>query len=299
MKMNFDDLIERKLVQIKRYPNGLGVVKYAKRVFYDGLWGEDDRLLDARGTVLDEEGNVIVWPFTKVFNHKERGTDLPPNTPVVYVEKVNGFLGCVTPTEKYGVICSTTGSLDSDFVPLISKHVDIEAMEGFGDGCTFMFEVVDEDDPHIIPTEPGAYLIGMRLKENGQMLHEFELDRHANLYGWKRPKWSVGTFGHVLDLAANCKHEGYMIRLLHESEQTVMKLKSPHYLSKKALMRLGSKQIGNMFDNPELFRQRLDEEFYDVFEWLLDLGQEFWASLDEQQRGKFLVDYFEGIGKNV
>lgn len=298
MIMNFDDLIERKLVQIKRYPNGLGVVKYAKRVFYDGLWGEDDRLLDARGLVLDEEGNVIVWPFTKVFNHKERGTDLPLDTPVVYVEKVNGFLGCVTPTDKYGVIRSTTGSLDSDFALIILKHIDLECFEDVRN-ITYMFEIVDETDPHIIPTEPGAYLIGCRYHVDGRMMYEWELDRIAENFGWKRPKWSVGTFGFVLEQAAKCKHEGYMIRLHDEGERTVMKLKSPHYLSKKALMRLGSKQISNMFDNPELFRQRLDEEFYEVFDWLLDLGQEFWSSLDEQQRGKFLVDYFEGIGKNV
>lgn len=294
MKMNFDDLIERKLVQIKRYPNGLGVVKYAKRVFYDGLWGEDDRLLDARGTVLDEEGNVIVWPFTKVFNHKERGTDLPLDTPVVYVEKVNGFLGCVTPTEKYGVICSTTGSLDSDFVPLISKHVDFSdfsGMEGIR-GMTHMFEIVDETDPHIIPTEPGAYLIGARDLVDGRMLCEWELDRVAAHFEWKRPKWSVGTFGFVLEQAALCKHEGYMIRLWDENERTVMKLKSPHYLSKKALMRLGSKQITSMFENPELFRQRLDEEFYSVFEYILLSGKEFWSILDEQDRSKFLEDYF-------
>ncbi len=57
-------------------------------------------------------------------------------------------------------------------------------------------------------------------------------------------------------------------------------------------MRLGSKQIGNMFDNPELFRQRLDEEFFEIFDTILLSGREFWSTLDEQDRSKFLEDYF-------
>lgn len=50
MKLNVQDLIERKLVTKKTYTNGiykgLSVLKYPKKVFYDNLWHLNDRLLD-------------------------------------------------------------------------------------------------------------------------------------------------------------------------------------------------------------------------------------------------------------
>lgn len=298
MKMNFSDLIEQRLVRVKRYENGLRVVKYDRKVFYDGLWGVDDRLLDARGLVVDDEDNIVVWPFTKVFNHHEQGTECDLNTPVVIVEKVNGFLGCVTPTEKYGTIFSTTGSLDSDFVQLIKKHLtdeQLESMEFAAPGHTFMFEIVDETDPHIIPTEPGAYLIGCRRTSDGHLFAEWSLDRMADVAGFKRPTWTVGTFGNALEQAATCKHEGFLIRQMSpdSNETPIMKLKSPHYLSKKALMRLGNVAVLKMFENPEAFRERLDEEFYGVFEFILAHGDQYWPKLSEQERRNFLEGYFE------
>ena len=54
----FQDLIDRKLVKGNTVGD-LTIYKYTKRVFFDNLWGEDSRLLDARGMVLDSEGNKV------------------------------------------------------------------------------------------------------------------------------------------------------------------------------------------------------------------------------------------------
>lgn len=113
----FDDLVEKKLVKAKPYPNGLTVYKYAPCVFYDNLWNTDKRLLDARGMVLDAEGNKVIWPFTKVFNRFENNTNLPLDTPVIAPVKMNGFMASVT-CYHYKMLVSTTGTLDSDYVKL-------------------------------------------------------------------------------------------------------------------------------------------------------------------------------------
>ena len=77
-KLNVDDLVEQGLVKKKTYTKGkykgLSVLKYSRKVFFDNLWHLDDRLLECRGTVVDEADNIIVLPFKKVFNFGENGT---------------------------------------------------------------------------------------------------------------------------------------------------------------------------------------------------------------------------------
>ena len=77
-----------------------------------------------------------------------------------------------------------------------------------------------------------------------------------------------------------------------ETGSTIMKIKSPHYLTKKALMRVGARQIEVMFDNPDFFRERLDEEFYGVFEVIISHGKDFWQRLEEHERRTFLEKFF-------
>lgn len=77
-KFNVDDLIQEGLVKKKAYTEGkykgLSVLKYDRKVFFNNLWNKDKRLLDCRGIVVDENNNIISYPFTKVFNLFENGT---------------------------------------------------------------------------------------------------------------------------------------------------------------------------------------------------------------------------------
>lgn len=233
MKFNVDDLVEKGLVKKKTYTEGkykgLSILKYSRKVFYNNLWNTDSRLLDCRGRVVDEEDNIIVNNFTKVFNLHENGTEVDPEKYIIAPRKVNGFLGCVTNTEKYGVIYSTTGSLDSDYVKCIEKHVpEIKALD-FPYGLTFMFEICDEDDPHIVEEVSGAYLIGIRTS-NGLLLQEGVLEVYAKWHGLKRPEVWKGKFKNL----PATQMEGYMVREANTSAEKVLcKIKSPHYLSKK------------------------------------------------------------------
>ena len=74
-QLDVHDLVNRGLVT-RKYDEatGLYVLKYKNSVFFNNLWGVDDRLLECRGTVVDEDYNVISRPFTKVFNSREHGT---------------------------------------------------------------------------------------------------------------------------------------------------------------------------------------------------------------------------------
>ena len=117
-QLDVHDLVNRGLVT-RKYDEatGLYVLKYKNSVFFNNLWGVDDRLLECRGTVVDEDYNVISRPFTKVFNYKENGTNLDAYTHVMATRKVNGFLGVLT-AYKGEPLFSTTGSLSGKYVDL-------------------------------------------------------------------------------------------------------------------------------------------------------------------------------------
>ena len=112
--MNFDDLVQKNLVTKKTYVNGLSIYKYTRKVFFDNLWHLDDRLLDARGLVLDANNKVV---FSKVFNYKENGVTVDLEKEIIAVRKVNGFMTAMT-LHKGELLFSSTGSLDSNYVKL-------------------------------------------------------------------------------------------------------------------------------------------------------------------------------------
>jgi len=295
------------LVQRKATSNpDLFVLKYTKKVFYDNLWTEE--LLECRGTIVDKDYNVVSRPFTKVFNYLENGTTIDPDTECVCVRKLNGFLSAVT-IYKNKLLISTTGSIDSEFVDLAKKQLEpylseIERQIGkeYAGYLTCIFEIIDKSDPHIVEEEEGAYLIGMRDNYwDSRSLDEFELDFWADAIGCKRPEWKIAKFSDILEEVKTVKHEGFMVYSVagdtyskrSDDPVTALKIKSPYYLSKKALMRMGSNQVGKMFDKPEEFKKRLDEEFYAIFKYIISsFTKEHWASLTEQERRKIIEGYF-------
>lgn len=288
----FQELIAKGLVKQKRYDNGLSVFKYTREVFYKALWNEDPLLLEARGMVLDDDGNKVIWPFTKVFNHHENGTELDLDTVVIAPRKVNGFMASV----RYWngeLITSTTGTLDSDFVAMARKHIEKLNTVEMDEELTYLFEICDPSDPHIVEEIDGAWLIGARSMNTGKMMTEKWLDQEAHCIKALRPEVFCGTFREVLELLQDCKHEGYMVRLAG-TEETVMKLKSPHYLTKKFLMRMGQKKVDFMFTNKEEFLKTIDEEFYGIVHYITRwYDAESWGRRTDKERRAAIEAYFE------
>jgi hypothetical protein len=296
----FQALIEAGLVKQKRYDNGLSVFKYARKVFYDKLWNTDPLLLEARGMVLDDQGTKVIWPFTKVFNYTENGagSDISPDTSVVAPRKVNGFMAAC----RYWngeLIVSTTGSLDSDFAVLARTHIEERSSDDLmklliaADPYTLIFEICEPSDPHIVEEEMGAWLIGARSMTDGSMAPEKMLDWIADEIGAKRPEVFHGTFGELWEMVRECKHEGWMV-IDAATRETLFKIKSPHYLTKKFLMRMGQKKVTAMFENKEEFLKSIDEEFYSVVHYITRWWDaEKWSATSEADRRAVIEKYFE------
>lgn len=292
----YEDLIRNGLVKAKRV-DGKVIIKYARSVFYKNLWLQHPLLVEARGHVFDElTGQLLVAPPTKVFNLHENGAgaDIPQDQMLSVVRKVNGFLACVT-FIKGEMLISTTGSLDSDFVHMARKHLEKLNWDAIGkpEGQTFHFEICDEYDPHITAELPGAYLIGQRAHSDLSSAMEFHLNDTAYQLGAYRPGEFEASWATILDMLNGCRHEGFMIRDYITGE-TLVKLKSPHYLTKKFLMRMGSLKVVQMFTDKEALMSTCDEEFYGVIDKITAYHTlESWGAMDDQERRHYIENYFE------
>ena len=273
-----------------RYP-GLFVIKYQNCVFFKGSW--DSTLIECRGLVVDADFNPVIKPLTKIFNRHEQNTDIHRDTPTLAIRKVNGFMAAATRVPEQGVVVSTTGSLDSTFADLARSYVTAQVESVIGEGWTYLFEIVDPTDPHIIPEEPGAYLIGARqISDDADYYstpaHEMFLDTMAEAMGVKRPEWFVTRFSNIAEQARTCRSEGFVCY----GDGTALKIKSPFYLVSKLFARMNSDKLTKSLQDPGSLKQRLDEEFYSLIEHLTEHQTEF-AAMTEQDRLVFVRDYFE------
>jgi hypothetical protein len=289
---NNPKLVKRR--ESKRWP-GLYVLKYAANVFYDALWDGHEFIKYARGLVVDANYNTIVKPFTKVFNYGENGTTIDRDEECVVVRKVNGFMGVATyrPLVSNQIIYSTTGSLDSDYVDLIEKHVSqYEDYIKNNPNCSFIFEICDETDPHIIKEQLGAWLIGACVysgSDNGVTeTLESVLDHVATVMGCMRPESFYGIrFSDVVQMSKECNHEGYMV---YGNNGTALKIKSPHYLTTKFLARCNSDKLLDRIAENKQSRKNIDEEYYPLLDAIIADINNFKA-LDEQGRISYVENF--------
>ena len=273
---------------------GVWVLKYKNRVFYKNLWTPE--LLECRGTIVDDDYNIIQRPFTKIFNRGENGTDIPRDEMVYWVRKINGFMACAT-WHDGDLFVSTTGSIDSEFADLAREWLDKPEHHGLFKeypDLSFCFEIVDESDPHIVHETPGAYLLNARKKEWDSPQHELPesfLDVLAEEYRFGRPSWGINRFSDVVKMAKVIKHEGYVVYNADQSKE--LKLKTPYYLVTKFFGRMNNERFEKVLDNPNSIKPKIDEEFYSVIDFLAE-NREHYLSLDIHDRIVFVRKFLEG-----
>ncbi len=265
---------------------GLYVLKYSRKVFYDALWNE--YLEECRGTVVDKDWNVVIRPFKKIYNRGENGTDFPLDMKVEKVQKINGFMAAATYVEGYGVVVSTTGSLDSEFVDLANQWLKpsiVPWIEKMGNGITWLFEICDQNDPHIIKELPGVYLIGGRTVESGGMYTEDNLDYIALQMGAKRPNHIKLSFKTVLEHVKDSVFEGYVV---HGDNGKSLKIKTPYYLLTKFIARAKDSKFEDIMNGN--FDKTIDEEFYPLLNHLRENRAKV-LLMNEQERISFVENF--------
>ncbi len=311
LKRDLKDLEEKKWVKRKDDKHyGLSIYKYSAKAFFKSLWKKSPLLTKTRGLVLDKWGNIVQHPFDKVFNYGEEKTGLsvPSQQKVVAVEKMNGFLACVRlhPYQENGLLVTTTGSFESEFVDLAKEVLNQEGMGKVYKMCynypdtTFMFEIISPKDPHIIPyseEQYGAWLIGARdTSWEAKCYAEKDLDNIAQRFSWKRPAHMETSMHEALELAQKSTGEGYMLREADTGE-FICKVKSPWYLYHKFIARMNDEKVDSMFQDPEAFKkksgqQQVHEEFFPIIDSIVqNNNKEQWKQMGDQERLQWISQW--------
>ena len=287
-----------KLVSMKPAGEGIYVLKYKKKVFYDNLWNE--YLEECRGTIIDEDFNVVSRPFTKVYNYgiESQAPTLSSDTLVSAYRKVNGFMVAMT-WYNNDILVSTTGSTDSDFVgyakEMMLKHMcweDWVLAIASNEGYTFMFECVHPSDPHIVVEQPGMYFLGWRENSWESVVHGYGL-----VFVWK--KFAVDmlkcypvesyqyTVEELVQESKRVKHEGFVF---YTNDNLSAKIKSPYYLTSKWVAR--NPRTDKLVNLQNDIKKNLDEEYYPLVDAIRANIEEYTA-MTEQERLVWVRNYLE------
>ena len=287
------------LVNMKECGEGIYVLKYKKKVFYDNLWNE--YIAECRGSIVDKDFNLVAYPFTKIYNYgiEKEAPVLADDTRVTAFRKVNGFMIAMT-VYNGELLISTTGSTANDYVEyakeMMATHMpllDWRLTLGGADceGMTFMFECVHPSDPHIVPEKAGMYLLGCRANTWGsKVMHDpIFLQGFARMLNCFTPESTTTNMAALKNLAKECKHEGFVF---YTDDGVSAKIKSPYYLTSKWVARNPrTDKLVNMKDD---IKKQLDEEYYPLVDAIRANIAEYTA-MDEQARLAWVRNYMETV----
>jgi hypothetical protein len=280
-----------KLVNMRSAGNGIFVLKYARRVFYDNLW--NDYVAECRGSIVDADFNLVQYPFTKIYNYgiEKEAPILPPDTEVTAYRKVNGFMVAVT-WYNGDLLVSTTGSTDSDYVAM-AKELIAPNLEKFRQTCedysgyTFMFECVHRNDPHIVPEVEGMYYLGHRQKIwGGSVSVSPGLHLSFGCFGVDRIRCTIAE---LQVMTKECKHEGFVF---YTDDGVSAKIKSPYYLTSKWVAR--NPRTDKLVDLKKDIKHQIDEEYYPLVDAIRANIIEYTA-MDEQARLAWVRNYLGAV----
>ena len=271
-------LVDRKLATVSTN-NNLSTFKYAKKVMYDYLWDDYPELKYCRGQTYDNQTKEIVTlPPVKSFNYLENGTweDKQLDTVVYLYKKYNGFMAAAS-IYKGELVVSTTGSTKSDYAKLAYERIALMIKAGNNEGCTWLFEVCDLSDPHIVNDGNQVHYLGCTL-HSGAGSQVFQ------------PTGDYLCFSLVeaLDFVKSDKGEGYM---MYDGSNTsdFCKLKTPYYSGKKYLMRMSTTKVNAMYIDYKYAVEHLPDCWKHAPSLIIsEYNQTDWLDMSDQQRRIYL-----------
>ena len=287
------------LVNMKEAGDGIYVLKYKKKVFYDNLWNE--YIAECRGSIVDKDFNLVTYPFTKIYNYgiEKEAPVLADDTMVTAFRKVNGFMVAMT-WYNNDILVSTTGSTDSPYVDMAKEMMlthmcweDWQLTFANDDMCglTVMFECVHPSDPHIVPEKAGMYVLGYRentWRDPVGYSYPVLLDLKS-AFNCHIPEVYNVTMAELKTMAKECKHEGFVF---YTEDGVSAKIKSLYYLTSKWVAR--NPRTDKLVDLKRDIKHQLDEEYYPLVDAIRANIVEYTA-MDEQARLAWVRNYLETV----
>lgn len=286
-----------KLVKMKCIGDGKYLLKYTRKVFYESLW--NPFLEECRGSIVDENFNLITYPFTKIYNYGiEKNSPVFNDSDIVIAHrKINGFMVAITYYNN-DILISTTGSIDSDYTAMakemMQKHMSLCEWKHILSQykMTFMFECVHPNDPHIIPEKCGMYLLACRENTFHSVIIHDKNYEYGTIFKCFVPEAIELSVKELKNLVKTCKHEGFVF--YHSDGIRAAKIKSPYYLI--------TKFVARMRDTDRLMKpgikQRIDEEYYPLIDFI-QANIETFTAMGEQERLTYIRNFLENSDISV
>jgi RNA ligase len=202
--------IDRGLLEKNEHPTlPLAIYNYSRECQFSRQW--DEITLNMRGTVLDNEGNVVARAFPKFFNLEEHKADEIPNEPFDVFEKMDGSLGILfhyADTRHF----ATKGSFSSDQAIRGREMLEKYSYENLMTGCTYLFEIIYPEN-RIVVSYDFEDLVLLAIIDNSD---GYEYDIHSDILdspGFRLVKKYDGVqdYKELKKIIAN-NSEGFVIR---------------------------------------------------------------------------------------
>lgn len=228
------------------------LLKYSPALYNTGWSGLTQ---NTRGKVITlDTKEIVVYPFDKFFNFNETEENtekvikdkIQKASNISVTEKKDGSLIILTNVDGYGNLLHTKGAVNNEHAAIATKLFRKKYPDFWNNvpkGYTFMFELISDEDPHII--KYGQEQLDLLSIRDLSDLHLFSYDELVDFAAKNKlnivKQYEFKTLDEFLERAENGKEgiEGWVIRINVPGEpEHIFKLKTEEY---KALRRLERK----------------------------------------------------------
>lgn len=266
MLKELDELSVKGLVTKQVHKNlPLSIWNYSPKAQYESAWDQYPLLLQTRGLIIDNDGNVAARPFKKFFNIEENRHT--PTQDFEVFEKMDGSLGIMF-KYKGEMVCATRGSFNSDQASWMTKFANqYNYQDIIVEGFTYLFEIIYPENRIVVDYngEERLVLLGVINTETGEEVP------HEDLYeGFDVVKKYDGVRDYSeLKGKVEQNAEGFVVRF---SNGNRMKIKGEEYLRLHKIMTNISttgvwEHLSNGGDINELLKDVPDEFYNKVKEY--------------------------------
>ena len=264
--------VARGFVSIRRHSEfpDLCIANYTNKATYANHW--DEATINCRGLIYDEStGEVIARPYRKFFN-LSTDTELPDG-PVMFLEKLDGYLGVSyqRPDGKWAL--SSRGSFDSEMAQRANQILAKTGLDiGKHAGYTDMFEIIYPERPLVVDYGPHERLVytGSIERETGKWRFFDDYEDSAKTYHFD-------SVQQMLETPQDSNMEGYVLAWPRE-HQTLIKVKFDEYLTmsraiqgnsaKRIIQALSSGQADQLHESveklPPAVRRLVEQSISDI-----------------------------------
>lgn len=265
MKEILEKYYEEGLVTKQVHPTlPLSIWNYTPKVQYGLLYNQyalwDEVTTQARGLIVDENGNVVGRPFKKFFNIEE-GRFTPTKDFEVY-EKMDGSLGILF-NYKGEWIFASKGSFASDQSIEFKKIFEEKYSTNLLDiSCTYLFEILYPENRIVVDYGDlrDVILLGKIITSTGE---ELNVDSYRNNFNVVKKYDGITDYTFLKKIVAD-NHEGFIVKF---SNGCRIKVKGEEYLRlHKIMTNISTTSVWEVLSNKEDMGDLLKDvpdEFYD------------------------------------